>query len=141
MSTIRVRKYETNGRGFIRAEVEWDAGSTQTGSDTKQYEHPDGEIASFAAIQKTTHVDLAIYPEDVPDFDSLRLPIVAGQPLPKKLVGCTFPSMHYDLPYVITPLDDTPYGFGISIGLRVVLPTPLVSVSAKVGPKKKRKAA
>jgi len=116
---MRIRTYQTNGRGFLRAEIEWDAGATQRGNDTKRFTLPTGEEASLAVTQdKATHIVLVVYPDDVADPDRFQLPIVLGQPLPGKLCGATLPSLYYGLPYIITPLDDTTCGFGFSVGIK-----------------------
>lgn len=121
MSNIRIRKYETNGLGYIRAEIEWDA-QTGVGGVTKNLDVPGGGIASLTANQEQYFLTLNIIPDDVPvpKFDSLRLPVTPGQPLLTRLGGCTMPSLFYDLPYFILPLYDTTHGLNLSAGIKPV---------------------
>ena len=114
---MNIRKYETNGPGYIRAEIEWASTTVASSTDSKSSEVPNGGYASLSVKQEDFYMSLEIVPDDIPFNDNLQLPIMPGQELPKKLVGATFPASHYELPYIILPLDDTKHGFAIQVGL------------------------
>jgi hypothetical protein len=114
---MKIRKYETNGPGYIRAEIEWSPTATYPASDVKTYNVPGGGIASLSVKQEAYYVSLSIVPDDIPYFDNIQLPILPGQELPQKIIGAAFPASHYSLPYVILPLDDTKFGFALNVGL------------------------
>lgn len=114
---MNIRKYETNGPGYIRAEIEWAPADTFPANDTKSYDVPNGGIASLTVKQEEFYITLSIVPEDIPFFDNLQLPILPGKELPAKMVGATYPACHFKLPYIILPLDDTKYGFALNVGL------------------------
>jgi len=114
---MNIRKYETNGPGYIRAEIVWNSTDSYPASDVKTYNVPGGGVASLSVKQEEYYISLSIVPEDIPFFDNIQLPIFPGQELPQKIIGASFPSSHYSLPYIILPLDDTKFGFAINVGL------------------------
>lgn len=115
---MNIRNYETNGSGYLRAEVIWTADTQAGASDSKTYEIPSSGLAAFGVTQEEYFLRLNIVPDDIPFDDVLQLLIPPGAELPAKYAGCTFPAMHFPLPYVILPLDDTTRGFAIQVGLK-----------------------
>jgi hypothetical protein len=114
---MNIRKYETNGSGYIRAEIEWSPNAPFPVNVTKTFQVPMSGIASLSVLQEEYYITLKIVPDDIPFYDNIQLPIFHGKELPHKIIGANYPASHFDLPYIISPLDDTKYGFSLSVGL------------------------
>jgi hypothetical protein len=114
---MEIRKYVTNGDGYIRAEIQWLKDDLSLAGDTKTFEVASGGFAELTVLQEEHCITLSIVPGNVVLYDKIQLPIKPGIKLPKKVIGANFPSCYFYLPYIISPLDDTIYGFALSVGL------------------------
>jgi len=136
MSRITIRKYETNGRGFLKAEIVWDPNDPTVEPVTVSKELPTGEIASLAVIpsaEQNGYIIVPIYPDDVPEVDVFALPINLAGPIPPQLLGARLPSIYFSTPYRIKALADTDLGFQVAAGVK---PTTTAATTASVTSRK-----